>query len=151
MKLLRVLLLLTLWNGPLPWLDHHGDVSQDAPELAEHLKRFHTRGGRLVVPTSGWHIHWVLPPCPDEDAPVPVDEPLGDRPAAPHAVPIGAATAAETSQSSLSAHFAAAQPANPQPLVCDSTWRAVPGCRLRDPAPLFSDGSVLTRLCVLQC
>ncbi|RMG39057.1 MAG: hypothetical protein D6725_06080, partial [Planctomycetota bacterium] len=79
------------WNGPLPWLDHHGAAPQDAPALAEHLQRYHMRAGRLVVPPSGWHIHWVLPPCPDEDAPVPVDEPFGEHPAVPHSLPAAAA------------------------------------------------------------
>ena len=74
----RVLLCLSLWNGPLPLIHAH-DVS--GPELsrneslAAHVQLCHVGG--VCDECEGWHLHlmlWgeILPEHSDPDAPLPV-------------------------------------------------------------------------------
>lgn len=60
--LIRVCLLLSLWNLPFPWFHNHdlnSVVANNSDWLPSHLDQYHT----ALVPTealeSGWHLHFV--------------------------------------------------------------------------------------------
>lgn len=59
----RLCLVVSLWQGPLPWLHCHGtkltEISSavTASNLRLHLASFH----RNEEEELGWHFHWVLP------------------------------------------------------------------------------------------
>ena len=74
----RVLLCLSLWNGPLPLIHAHEfsgpELSHDAA-LAVHLQLCHEAGD--CDECDGWHLHlmlWgeILPEHSNPDAPLPV-------------------------------------------------------------------------------
>ena len=77
--LMRVAMIVSLWNAPLPWLNIHGTlagVEGDAACLAQHLVRFHAAADLLAEAGFGWHVHFVLPwnglgdgPCPAGELP----------------------------------------------------------------------------------
>ena len=70
----RALLIVSLWNAPLPMVHAHGadvDDSADAAGFAEHLAKYH---GDVTLNSHvdfGWHWHLVLPrdSNPDDDCP----------------------------------------------------------------------------------
>ncbi len=59
--LIRVCLLLSLWNLPFPWLHHH-DLHQETNDhsywLLSHIEEFHTEGDEELN-EEGWHLHFV--------------------------------------------------------------------------------------------
>ncbi|WP_298859451.1 hypothetical protein [uncultured Gimesia sp.] len=59
--LIRVCLLLSLWNLPFPWLHNH-DLHQETEEhsfwLFSHVDEFHNEGGEELK-EQGWHLHFV--------------------------------------------------------------------------------------------
>lgn len=92
--LARLLLMLTLWNAPIPWVHVHGmPESADGYNrlLVEHLQVFHPGVNPATESQSGWHLHWILPwsvadggPCPanpvPDRTPTDVDGPAETRP-----------------------------------------------------------------------
>lgn len=57
-RLAWLMVLVNLWNAPLPWLHRH----TDQPQLNQHLLTFHLSGS-LNPETSNsaaWHMHFVL-------------------------------------------------------------------------------------------
>lgn len=76
-RALRVLLALSLWHAPIPWVHVHdleGPQVEHRQSLAKHIAEFHS--GDLAWGRSrlDWHAHLVLPwslnhhlPCPDGD------------------------------------------------------------------------------------
>jgi hypothetical protein len=74
-KVLHCLLMLCLWQGPLPVWHAHGTLV-DAPEgsrpwLADHLQTHHASVDPCELVFFGWHVHFEVPACEDEpeDAP----------------------------------------------------------------------------------
>lgn len=65
---IRLMLALSLWQGPLVWGHDH---STSAPS-AEHVARFH--GGDLASAQSEWHWHFSFPEGADPSS-SPTDEP----------------------------------------------------------------------------
>jgi len=76
-RFLRVVLVLSLWHAPIPWVHTH---DLDGPEVArleslsQHVAEFHARELSLGAERLEWHTHLVLPwclvhhfPCPDSD------------------------------------------------------------------------------------
>ncbi len=66
--LLRSLLVVALWTGPVPWAHSH-DLS--LPGMAEHLAKYHQGQNSLCV---GWHWHYSTsdgqnPASPDQNHP----------------------------------------------------------------------------------
>ena len=68
----RLCLILSLWQGPIPWLHcHDEDVTElsspvSASNLRLHLASFHGNSQDKL----GWHCHWILPcwnHCSDEN------------------------------------------------------------------------------------
>jgi hypothetical protein len=72
---LRVVLVLSLWHAPIPWVHAH---DLDGPEVAkramlsQHIAEFHSHEVGLGAEHLEWHVHLVLPwclvhhlPCPD--------------------------------------------------------------------------------------
>ena len=89
--LIRVCLLLSLWNLPFPWIHHHGMnplVANSSDWLPSHLDQYHA--DLLQIPTSeqGWHLHFVY--LGEEES----HDPLKKRFPAQHYIIIG-----ESSQS----------------------------------------------------
>ena len=67
----RLCLIVSLWQGPIPWLHcHDEDLTEmtspvSASNLRLHLASFHGNSPDKL----GWHCHWILPcwnPCSDE-------------------------------------------------------------------------------------
>ena len=72
---LRCLLILCLWQGPLPVWHTHGTLV-DAPEasrswLAEHLETHHPTVDPCDVVFFGWHVHFEVPHSEDDPDDVP--------------------------------------------------------------------------------
>lgn len=59
--MLRCLLLLAVWQGPIPWCHCHGTVDHLAlsPGLPEHLRSHHA--GHDPYGNGRWHLHFILP------------------------------------------------------------------------------------------
>jgi len=81
--LLRLVLLIAAWQGPVPWCHTHAaQASADtAPWLAEHLQTHHSAadpGQRIWLGSElGWHFHADFPTRPVGD-----DEPRPGQPPA---------------------------------------------------------------------
>ena len=62
---LRVLLLVSAWQGPLPWWHSHGGIAgaseQDSIWLVEHLQCWHPGLEAASADSLGWHMHWGYP------------------------------------------------------------------------------------------
>ncbi len=58
---LRCLLLLAVWQGPIPWCHCHGTVDhlELSPGLPEHLRSHHA--GHDPYGHGCWHLHFILP------------------------------------------------------------------------------------------
>jgi hypothetical protein len=55
---MRLLLMATLWEGPVPWGHSHAHSTDDR-HLAEHLARFHPHDHHAA--DWGWHWHFSYP------------------------------------------------------------------------------------------
>lgn len=77
---MRWMILLLLWQGPIPWCHSHelwAGADEEAHSasvtcecewpLLEHLYTFHSADRDSAQPATGWHLHWVMPEV-DEDA-----------------------------------------------------------------------------------
>lgn len=66
---LRILLLLSMWHAPFPWLHGHAiagpDVDQ-ASSLARHVDGFHAGEREHGDTKTGWHVHLILPSAPND-------------------------------------------------------------------------------------
>jgi hypothetical protein len=75
--LLRVLLVLSLWHAPIPWVHAHDLDGPDVARLqmlSQHIAAFHTREIDLGQQRLEWHVHFVLPWCMIHHHPGPDDE-----------------------------------------------------------------------------
>lgn len=81
--LLRLVLLIAAWQGPVPWCHNHAAQAsaEAAPWLAEHLQTHHRAadpGQRVWLGSElGWHFHADFPTRPVGD-----DEPSPGQPPA---------------------------------------------------------------------
>ncbi|WP_145310572.1 hypothetical protein [Gimesia fumaroli] len=60
--LIRVCLLLSLWNLPFPWLHNHDVnpvVANNSAWLPSHLDQYHTSLVQTQASEQGWHLHFV--------------------------------------------------------------------------------------------
>ncbi|WP_145217746.1 hypothetical protein [Gimesia alba] len=60
--LIRVCLLLSLWNLPFPWLHNHEMspvVANNSHWLPSHLDQYHANLVQTQAPEQGWHLHFV--------------------------------------------------------------------------------------------
>jgi hypothetical protein len=76
-RILRVILAMSLWHAPIPWVHVHdleGPQVDHRQSLAQHVAEFHSRDLAWGHSQLDWHAHLVLPwslnhhlPCPDGD------------------------------------------------------------------------------------
>jgi hypothetical protein len=76
-RILRVILAMSLWHAPIPWVHVHdleGPQVDHRQSLAQHVAEFHSRDLAWGHSQLDWHAHLVLPwslnhhlPCPDRD------------------------------------------------------------------------------------
>ena len=65
--ILRLCVIFSLWQGPVPWLHcHESDLSDSASpasivELRCHLEAFHNGMALDLDHDFGWHFHWIFP------------------------------------------------------------------------------------------
>ena len=87
---LRYLLVLTVWQGPVLWCHCHGTLANAAQVnscdsnlgiLAEHLQDYHSQVDPFANLFFGWHFHVDLPTS-DVNDPGSSDEPIHDLPVA---------------------------------------------------------------------
>jgi hypothetical protein len=81
---LRVVLALSLWHAPIPWVHAHEIDGPDVDHslvLSRHVAEFHSRELSRGEKRLDWHMHLVLPwclvhhlPCPDQQQPRPVSD-----------------------------------------------------------------------------
>jgi hypothetical protein len=67
--LLRFVLLISAWQGPIPWFHCHGSLasaSEIEPWLVKHLRTHHGTVSLFANIDFGWHCHFDLP-LPDSD------------------------------------------------------------------------------------
>lgn len=80
--LLRLCLIVSMWNGPLPWVDAHGSLAhcqEVNPHLARHLSQFHPTADLFQSEMFDWHMHFFFP----GSAPTEESIPEQPQPAAP--------------------------------------------------------------------
>lgn len=64
---MRICLIVSLWQAPVPWLHRHGTTASKitsaaaACELSNHLAAFHADCAWKLDEDFGWHCHWILP------------------------------------------------------------------------------------------
>jgi hypothetical protein len=81
---LRVVLALSLWHAPIPWVHAHEIDGPDVDHLqvlSRHVAEFHSRELNQGEKKLDWHMHLVLPwclmhhlPCPDQEQRKPVSD-----------------------------------------------------------------------------
>lgn len=63
--MLRLVLLLAAWQGPIPWCHSHGSVAAGSEQslnwLGEHLRCYHGAIAADCEAFFGWHIHADFP------------------------------------------------------------------------------------------
>ena len=95
---MRLCLIVSLWQAPIPWVHCHDAnvcVSQslsEATNLSNHLANFHSSGIATVESEIGWHWHWILP-CWSHA----IDQTPDDEPPAQEVVTFDQATISSTS------------------------------------------------------
>jgi len=80
--MLRLCLIVSMWNGPLPWLEAHGSLAHSEElnsHLAQHLSQFHPTADLFQSAAFDWHLHFFFPGNAPTEAPAP-EQP---QPAAP--------------------------------------------------------------------
>jgi hypothetical protein len=66
---IRVLMLLSLWNGPIPLGHDHRSMMNGiagAASVAKHVASFHSNCKCGASKELGWHLHWIMPNCENE-------------------------------------------------------------------------------------
>jgi hypothetical protein len=89
---LRLCLIVSLWQAPLPWIDFHGGLSvpSDLPacsisqvSLAHHLSRYHSELDPFHPVPCRWHLHVSLPSESQPDGPADNASPIPGLPSGP--------------------------------------------------------------------
>lgn len=95
LKSLRWLLVLSLWQGPVPVWHAHDTLADAAAEstvwLASHLERHHASIDPFASITFGWHVHFEVPDSEGEPSESP-----GPGVRLPAVVAVGDAALADT-------------------------------------------------------
>ena len=69
----RVILLLAVWTGPIPYCHSHGTLvgaeTTCSGYLINHLQAFHTDAPLFANVDFGWHVHFSVPTNSEEDEP----------------------------------------------------------------------------------
>lgn len=63
---LRIVMVLSLWHAPIPWVHVHefeGPQVERLESLSQHIAEFHARDLHWGCPSANWHSHLVLPWC----------------------------------------------------------------------------------------
>ncbi len=76
-RVLRAVLVLSLWHAPIPWVHAHeieGPQVERLRLLSQHVAEFHARELSQGTRVLDWHAHLILPwclvhhfPCPAQD------------------------------------------------------------------------------------
>lgn len=69
---LRIVLLISVWQGPIPWFHCHGSLAaanEVQPWLVKHLRSHHATFSLFADIDFGWHCHVDLPTSASEDKP----------------------------------------------------------------------------------
>ncbi len=148
---LRCLLLLVAWQGPLPWCHCHGTLANSADStavwLATHLRSRHSSVSPFANVSFGWHIHIELPDSTSDD---PDQPPRPDRDRLP-------VTNAADGLAELAARPAAAliSEADLLDLACQGGMLTSDGGSCRLTAHFFDDFApslpLPMRFCVARC
>jgi hypothetical protein len=77
---LRLCLLVSLWQAPIPWIHRHGTETEDVitktgAEFRQHLTLWHGAIESDLDEDLGWHCHWILPMWGHALDEIPDDEP----------------------------------------------------------------------------
>jgi hypothetical protein len=68
---LQCLLLVTAWNGPIPYCHSHGTLANTSSSLrgwlGEHLQTYHSDVSLFANQLFNWHFHVQLPSQPGSD------------------------------------------------------------------------------------
>jgi len=75
--LLRIVVVLSLWHAPIPWVHVHefeGPQVERLESLARHIAEFHARDLYWGNTTVNWHSHLVLPWCLSHQHNCPADD-----------------------------------------------------------------------------
>ena len=68
--IVRLCVIVCLWQGPVPWLHYHESELVELPthpspssivKLRQHMATFHDRVALDHDHEFGWHFHWILP------------------------------------------------------------------------------------------
>ena len=89
-RVLRVVMVLSLWHAPIPWVHVHeieGPQVERLGALSQHVARFHARELSRSGARLDWHSHLVLPWCMTHQHSCPADN---DRHPGPDEILAGA-------------------------------------------------------------
>lgn len=75
-KALRIVMVLSLWHAPIPWVHVHeieGPQVERLASLSQHVADFHARELSWGKTSLDWHSHLVLPWCLNHQHDCPAD------------------------------------------------------------------------------
>jgi len=75
--MLRVVIVLSLWHAPIPWVHVHefeGPQVERLVTLSQHIAEFHARDLVCGTASAEWHSHLVLPWCLNHQHNCPADD-----------------------------------------------------------------------------
>lgn len=143
-KLAWLMVLVNLWNAPLPWLHRH----TDQPQLNQHLLTFHLPGSLDLESSNGtaWHMHFVLfeDILSGQGCPVPDSEPQPEDVCLPY-------VSTEALTETLLPLLDEIPPAVPRVLTEAVELERFPTAPLHAFERYSSAIPLLTRLCVARC
>jgi len=76
-RALRIVVALSLWHAPIPWVHVHelkGPQVEKLTSLSQHVADFHARDLNWGRGSSDWHAHLVLPWCLNHQHRCPADD-----------------------------------------------------------------------------
>jgi hypothetical protein len=76
-RVLRVVMVLSLWHAPIPWIHVHefeGAQVERLESLSRHIAAFHAHELNRGSPSGDWHAHLVLPWCMNHHHDCPADD-----------------------------------------------------------------------------
>jgi len=94
---LRLVLVLSLWHAPLPWVHAHmmpKRAGGHAHALARHVHALHAEDIEHGATHLAWHLHLVLPWCVEGETRCPSDDPSDDEGHIGFTMKFGVATSA---------------------------------------------------------
>jgi hypothetical protein len=76
-RMLRLVMVLSLWHAPIPWIHVHeleGPQVERLGALSQHIAEFHARELMREGARLDWHSHLVLPWCMTHEHDCPADD-----------------------------------------------------------------------------